>query len=169
MKQKNEIQYIIKNAEFNDIPELIRMRILLQKHMDTANSKTLRYKDDLKDLLQRDYEILLNDNNIKILIVKDVLSNQSIGMMAARLNRHEYFTTPLSVQIDGVWVDYAYRNSGICKSLLKDIVEYYKEKNINLFTLDTVINNYEAEKTWRSLGFEPVMQNFIARIEDLKI
>jgi ribosomal protein S18 acetylase RimI-like enzyme len=169
MKTNSDTDYLITNAESGDIPELIRMRILLQKHMEASNNKTLKYKKGLMFQLKKDYEAILRDENTKALIAIEKNTDHAIGMMVAHLNKHGYFKTTQSVQIEGVWVDYAYRNLGICKALLKEVVGHFKKKRVTFFTLDTVINNNEAEKTWLSLGFKPVMQNCIAKIEDLKI
>ncbi len=109
----------------------------------------------------------MEDGNVRILIAINLKNNKIVGMITAYLNKHDNFTIDKSVKIDDVWVDSEYRKQGICKSLLKEIVVYYRQ--INSFTLNYVINNSEAEKTWKALGFKPIITQNIAKIEDLNI
>lgn len=42
-------KYSIRTAIQKDIPELIRMRLKLQEHMEHVNNLILHYKDDCKN------------------------------------------------------------------------------------------------------------------------
>ena len=85
-------------------------------------------------------------------------------MAIAGVQTHNHFAIEKSVKIDDVWVEQELRRKNICRRLFSQIVAHYKE--INLFVLNYVDNNIEAEKTWKQLGFKPVIHysaNYIDR------
>jgi len=159
-------KYSIRTAIQRDIPELIRMRLKLQEHMEHVNNLILRYKDDWKNDLPFIYNKLLNDPNVIILIAVTKQDNEIVGMMVGTIHEHHQFTIEKSVKIDDVWVEAEHRQRGICSQILSDLHNRFTEQGIEHFTLNYVVNNLEAEQTWQRLGFIPTIINCVAKMKD---
>jgi predicted GNAT family acetyltransferase len=87
-----------------------------------------------------------------------------VGMIVGTINEHPHFTIEKSVKIDDVWVDNEHRQKGICSQMLSDLLNRFSEQGIEHFTLNYVVNNLEAEQTWRALGFTPIIINSVVKI-----
>jgi ribosomal protein S18 acetylase RimI-like enzyme len=157
-------KYAFCMATHKDIPELVRMRLKLQEHMEQVNNFILRYKDNWKNGLPLLYEKLLNNSNV--IIIKTITKEDDVvvGMIVGTINEHPHFTIEKSVKIDDVWVDNEHRQKGICSQMLSDLLNRFSEQGIEHFTLNYVVNNLEAEQTWRALGFTPIIINSVVKI-----
>jgi ribosomal protein S18 acetylase RimI-like enzyme len=142
------------------------MRINLQDHMERVNRLILRYKDEWRNDLPLLYKRLLNDSNVIIVKAVATKKNEVVGMMVGTIQEHPRFTIERSVKIDDVWVDTDHRQRGICSQLLSHLQERIAENGIKHFTLNYVVNNNEAEQTWRALGFTPIITNCAAKMKD---
>lgn len=156
-------EYLVCTAAKQDIRELVRMRLLLQEHMEQVNALILRYNSDWKNELPLFYNKLLDDLNVLILKAITEKDHEIVGMMVGVIVEHPNFTIERSVKIDDVWVDTEHRKKGVCSLLLTDLRNRFAEKGIKNFTLNYVVNNREAEQTWRALGFVPTITNCVAK------
>lgn len=155
-----------RSAELKDIPKLVEFRIKLQEHMENVNELILRFHKGWKSTLPETYKKKISDPDCLFLVVHTD-ENEIIGMAIASKQDHSHFAIEKSVKIDDVWVEKEYRRKNICKRLLSHIIEHYKD--INLFTVNYVEDNVEAEKTWEQLGFKPAIHfcvNYVARHND---
>ena len=57
-----------------------------------------------------------------------------------------------------------HRQHGICSKMLLDLLNRLRAKGIKHITLNYVVNNTEAERTWRALGFTPIITSCVAKI-----
>lgn len=162
--EKSGEEYSVCTATQKDIPELVRMRLKLQEHMEKANSLILRYKDEWKHQLPLLYNKLLNDSNVIIIKVITKKEDEVVGMMVGTINEHPQFTK--SVKLDDVWVDTEHRQKSICSRMLLELQNRFTKKGVKHFTLNYVVNNIEAEQTWRAMGFTPIITNCVAKMKD---
>lgn len=157
-------EYSVCTATQQDIRDLVRMRLLLQEHMEQVNGLIMRYGNAWKKDLPFLYNKLLDDLNVVIIKAITEKDNKIVGMMVGTIIEHPYFTIVRSVKIDDVWVDAEYRQKGICSLMLTDLHKGFAEKGIRDFTLNYVVNNNEAEQTWRALGFIPTITNCVVKM-----
>ena len=163
MKSLGE-NYSIDTAAEEDIPHLVRMRLDLQEHMEQANRLILRYTDQWRNELPSLFKELLSDSNVIVLKAVSKKNSEIIGMMVGTINDHQQFTMQRSAKIDDVWVDESHRQHGICSKMLLDLLNRLRAKGIKHITLNYVVNNTEAERTWRALGFTPIITSCVAKI-----
>lgn len=61
-----------------------------------------------------------------------------------------------SGMIDDVWVEPEFRNRGIFKALLRDLVAFAESHNVPELILEYSASNEEARAAWTKLGFRPM-------------
>lgn len=159
-------EYFVCSAIHEDIPELVRMKLGLQEHMEKANSLILRYTEEWKRGLSATFGKLLNDSNVTVIKAVTNKDKKTVGMMVGTVNEHPQFTIERSGKIDDVWVDIDHRNKGLASQMLSDLLSRFTEKGIKHITLNYVVNNIEAEQTWRALGFNPAITNCVTIMKD---
>ena len=162
-RKKMDEKITIRNAELRDIPKLVEFRIKLQQHMENVNELILKFNEGWKSTLPDTYQKKITESD-SLFLVAQSNENEIVGMAIGSLQKHNEFTIDKSVKIDDVWVEKKYRRKNICKRLLSEIIKHYKDTN--LFALNYVEDNLEAEKTWEQLGFMPVIHycvNYIDR------
>ncbi|TGE37248.1 GNAT family N-acetyltransferase [Desulfosporosinus fructosivorans] len=155
---------IIRKATKDDVPVLVRMRLMLQLHMETANERILKHNETWKVGLPQFYSDLIGNSNSLGLLVFDNEKGQAVGMTIGQLIEDREMEVQRYVKINDVWVDEDYRRKGVCSLMVNKLIELYKERGINTFTLNYVIDNLEAEATWRALEFEPIIKSCVATI-----
>lgn len=149
---KNEI--IIRSAEMEDIPTLVKFRIQLQTHMEEDNDIIFRFKNNWKDSLLNFYKTKINEKSSLVIVAQ--VNKVIIGMAVATETSHDDFKISKSVKIDDVWVEKEFRLNGICRKLITNIFEHFRD--IKSFGLNYVNSNIEAAKVWKKLGFIPAIQ-----------
>jgi len=155
----------VRRATEEDIPFLVRMRLMLQQHMESANPHILRNNEAWRNRLPNMYHEQIDDFNALVLMTVGEDNGQAAGMAVAQLVKEPYMEVERFVKINDVWVDEAYRRKSICSAMLKVIMEHYKDRGISTFTLNYVKNNLEAESTWNAVGFKPIIRNCLLTME----
>ena len=156
--------YIIRKATKDDISVLVRMRLMLQIHMETVNKQILKHNETWEMGLPRFYSDLIDNSNSLVLLAFDKEKEQAVGMTIGQLIEDMNMGIQRYVKINDVWVEENYRRKGICSLIVNMLMGFYKEKGIITFTLNYVIKNLEAEGTWKALGFEPIINSCVATI-----
>lgn len=165
-KEDFQEKYSICTATQEDIPKLVGMRLKLQEHMERANNLILQYTDEWRYELPLLYKDLLKNSNVVILKAVSKQVDEVVGMMVGTIHEHSHFTIEKSAKIDDVWVDNEHRKKGICSQMLLYLRDRLTEKGIEHLTLNFVVNNIEAERAWRALGFTPTIMNCVAKMKD---
>ena len=137
---------------------------MLQLHMETANERILKHNESWKMGLSRFYSDLIDNSNSLGLLVFDNEKGQAVGMTIGQLIENSDMEVQRYVKINDVWVEEDYRRKGVCSLIVNKLMEFFKERGINTFTLNYVMNNLEAESTWKALGFEPIIKSCVATI-----
>lgn len=155
--------YIIRKATKDDIPVLVRMRLMLQLHMETVNRQLLKHNETWEMGLPRFYNDLIGNSNSLVLLAFDHEKGKAVGMTISQLIEDRNMEDLWYVKINDVWVEEDYRRKGLCSLMVNKLKEFYKEIGIKTFILNYVLNNLEAENTWKALGFEPIIKSCIMR------
>lgn len=164
LETESGTNYIIRKATKDDVPVLVRMRLMLQLHMETANERILKHNETWKMELPHFYCDLLDNSNSLGLLAFDNEKGQAVGMTIGQLIEDRDLEVQRYVKINDVWVEEDYRRKGVCSLIVNKLMEFYKERGINTFTLNYVMNNLEAESTWKALGFETIIRSCVATI-----
>jgi len=132
--------------------------------METVNEQILKHIETWEMGLPRFYSDLIDNSNSLVLLALDNEKGQAVGMTIGQLIEDRNMEVQRYVKINDVWVEENYRRKGICSLIINMLMEFYKESGIKTFTVNYVINNLEAESTWKALGFEPIINGCVATI-----
>ena len=155
-------KYQIREAREEDVEELVRMRLDLQKHMSQNNPYIFQLSQKRISRLSEFYLHKIGDRNSKLLVIEDNRSGSVIGMGLGTLQMHDEYVPSNSGKIDDIWVEPRYRLKGLLKNLLLDLLEFFKSKGIESLTLNYVQGNREAEVVWKKLGFKTAIKTAVA-------
>jgi GNAT superfamily N-acetyltransferase len=101
------------------------------------------------------FKIGIGNPKGKLLIAKD--GNIYLGYVFAMI--HERKENPFCIarryiEVDHIYVDENYRNNGIGKRLLNEIIRFAKQKNVNEIELTTWNFNKTAINSFENYGFK---------------
>ncbi|MDX1581065.1 MAG: GNAT family N-acetyltransferase [Alphaproteobacteria bacterium] len=155
-----EDDIIIREAEAADVPHLVTFLIKLDAHVAGVEPELLSLTSVGKQQLTRRIESFIDEPG-KLLLVAQTAEGELIGMGNIHIwHFADIWVNPerkglRSGYIDDIWVEPAYRSAGIARRLLKDLLDYAAEQEINELTLEYALHNPEADAFWEKLGFKP--------------
>ena len=158
---------VVRPAKAGDAPELARMRLALQEHMQTSNSRLLPMSRQAISNLAERYRSHLEDPNRQILVVEDrsgILIGMAMGTVAERDDLHP----SRCGRIDDAWIKPEHRRQRLGKRLIGDLLAFFERKEVATLVLNYSVGNVEAEGTWKALGFEPILTVAVARPSELR-
>jgi len=80
----------VRPATEEDIPFLVRMRLMLQQHMESANPHILRHNEAWRNRLPNMYREQIDDFNALVLMTVGEDNGQATGMAVAQLVKEPY-------------------------------------------------------------------------------
>lgn len=139
-------------AETKDIDEITELRILQQKE---------NFKDEYKtedEIFSQNTKNFLNDNlNKNIYFFINEMDNKIVAMCGIQLISYLPMyneTIGLRGYICSVYTREEYRKKGIQTHLLRDAIQFSKDKNIGILELKTT--NLDAVSVYEKVGFREV-------------
>ena len=160
--------HLIRTAGIEDIPDIVKIRVLLQGHMEARNPALWALSRKHADERPAFYRKMIEDPDAKLIVIEDENSRTIIGMALGRKMRHDEYVPEKSGRIDDVWIDPAHRRKGLCTALVTKLIEFFAEDNIEALVLDYAHGNTEAEAVWSKLGFQVVIKTAVADISKIK-
>jgi len=157
-RKKADSGFVIREAREEDLPLMVGFLVKLALHVSGDEPQDLK-ESEYKRLLQA-LSSALKDQN-KHLVVADTTEEGLVGMgyvyvwssqgIWARTEAVEFRVG----MIDDVWVEPEFRNRGILKALLRDLVAFAESHNVSELILEYSASNKEAGAAWSKLGFKP--------------
>lgn len=155
-KKSNNDKFAIRKAIESDLPVLVGFLAKLALHVAGAPAQTLK-EGEYNRLLEVLRSSLTSRN--KLLVVAEapetglvgmgylyVWSNQGIWEQAGEVE----FKSGI---IDDVWVEPDFRNLGIFRALLRELVTFAETRGVHELILEYSATNKEAKAAWTNLGF----------------
>lgn len=152
----------IRPALATEVDELARMRLELQKYMESRNPSLAPMSEARKEQLSAEYRERLAAEETRILVATVGAEPQIRGMAIASVSDREDLVPPRWGRIDDVWVDEPFRRLGVARRMLADIVEFFTSRDAASVVLEYSVGNREAEATWKAAGFTPVLTIAVA-------
>jgi ribosomal protein S18 acetylase RimI-like enzyme len=156
----------IRSATVSDLDELLELRLSLQRHVEASSPWIWRITEEGRRRLQQELEKMLADSGGRMVVaVKD---GELVGFAYGQVfNRETY--VPLSVgHISMIYVQEGFRRRGVGSRLVEELCRFFRSENVEDVTLRYALGNREAERFWRGLGFEPIMQTVNIHLEELE-
>ena len=143
------------------------MCLTLMEHIRAGNPNTWLLNPAYREELPAFYAGQIEDADAELLVAES--ASKVIGMALGRVRRSRNWEVERYGRIDDVWVDNEYRRQGICRALIKGLLDFFKSKDIEYVSLEYADGNIEAERTWQTLGFKPVVRTARARLEEIEL
>jgi ribosomal protein S18 acetylase RimI-like enzyme len=156
-KKLNSDKFTIREAIEADLPVMVDFLAKLALHVAGAPAQSL--KEDEYNRLMNVLRSSLIDQN-KLLVVAEapdtgvvgmgyvyVWCNQGIWEQAGEVE----FKSGI---IDDVWVEPDFRNLGIFRALLRELVTFAESRGVYELILEYSASNKEAKAAWTKLGFK---------------
>jgi len=158
----------IRLANTSDIEELIQLRIELQRHLQSCNSRIWRTTDDeaRRDELRLELEEMLADADGHLVVV--VMNRGIIGFIYGRVLRRTTEIPNIVGSLLGIYIRKQYRRQGVGSRLVEELCAFFTTQSVEEVTSRYVAGNTEAEKFWGSLGFEPVIMTANTTLKKMK-
>ena len=118
------------------------------------------YKDKNSKLLKKHLKKLIRNKDYRLLVAFKY--NKAIAMASINCGFLLYIGKYL--QISNLYVDQNHRNLGIAKLLLKEAELLAKQKQCNIITLNSYLDNETAHDIYIKEGFEAKTYNFIKKV-----
>jgi ribosomal protein S18 acetylase RimI-like enzyme len=125
------------------------------------------------------YRLKQNASDLSIAYIKDKIeksaSGDSLVLVAQEKDIVGYLTCSINEQrpdteiqkighIGGVYVIPAYRRRGIAAALIKEALEWLKERKIEYVDLNVDVRNVGAFAAWTGMGFKPHRRNLVKKL-----
>lgn len=155
--------YLIRRATGEDIDSIVAMRLRLQEHLLTCNSNVWQMSAKRIAGLPMFYKSALEDHRCHLVVVEDEESSDILGMGLGRIHEHEELVPNKSGKIDDIWVEQNYRQKGLCKKIVAELITFFESNGIDMMVLNYVNGNLEAETVWKRLSFHSVLTTVTAK------
>jgi len=156
--------FLIRGATGKDIDSIVAMRLRLQEHLFASNSNVWQMSTKRIAGLPMFYKSALEDQHCHLVVAEDEESGVILGMGLGRIHEHDEEHVPNeSGKIDDIWVEPNYRQKGLCKKIVSELVAFFESNGIDTLVLNYVNGNLEAEAVWRRLGFHSVLTTATAK------
>lgn len=148
--------YNIRRAEARDLPDLKRMRILLQDLLAGRDPRVWRLSEELTDTLEQFYAGMIEKDENRVLVAAGP-GGKPVGMLVVRILDNPNMVPRPFGRIDDAWVDPAWREQGIMCSLTRTAARFLADRQVTMVMLDWANSNPPSGICWQKLGFEPLM------------
>lgn len=149
--------FFIREAQEDDLPEMVGFLAKLALHVAGAPPHELKASEHKR--LIRTLHSSLDDPNRR-LIVAECKNAGLVGMGYVYVWRSQGIweqSEPVEFKsgvIDDIWVEPEFRNRGIFKALLRDLVDFAEQHHAAELILEYSATNKEAKAAWTKLGFK---------------
>ncbi len=148
--------YSVRRAQSSDIVVMVGYRLALQEYLESCNRYLIPMPEARKNSLYDKYAALLHDNSSYPVVVVHNAGGYMVGMGVGVVSSQDV-PGVVTGRIDDVWIEPGHRRQGLCRLLVRELLAFFCEQNAEHVVLDYVIGAEESERTWRALGFKPVL------------
>jgi GNAT superfamily N-acetyltransferase len=110
-------------------------------------------------------EFMENSNSITFVAEEE---NRIIGYADGLVRKRETHLPQIVGHIGMIYVEKENRNKGVGTLLVKELVDHFRENDVDQVNLRYVIGNSEAEEFWSGFGFKPVIITALIGIDELE-
>ncbi len=130
-----------------DVEQYMNLRINdLKQNNDAFESS---FEEEVESCMERMYQRLASEDELAFGAFED---EQLVGVVSLLLSQQSRLNH--RARIIGLYVDHAYRNSGVNRMLVKKAVEEAKNnKAVEQLYINVVASNFVAKRLYKSLGF----------------
>ena len=151
----NNVEIIYDIANLNDIPELVRLRILYM--IDDFGSITDEERAGMEKQLPRYFERELGKKLIAFVARAEGRLVAAAYLLIIEKPANPFFLNGLDSEVLSVYTEEGYRGKGICTNLMRNMIDYATEHKISRIDLMATDEGYPI---YKKLGFEDKAQKY---------
>lgn len=136
------IRYVETLEEANKCDELLNKLILDEKKYDNTIDEKIIVNNYFCNIIK-------NKDNILLI---NVIENKIVAYIFAR-RIYDDSSKNIGYLIDGLYVESEYRNQGIAKKLINEVIKICKFNNSSYIDINVMYKNVLARKLYNSLEF----------------
>jgi ribosomal protein S18 acetylase RimI-like enzyme len=155
----------IRRATSSDADTIVRLRLLLQEHVEGSNTLIWRITERGKRLLKQEIRKDLSNRNIRVLLAE--VGGKTIGFAHGEVARRSDYAPRTVGHISLLYVVRRFRRKGVGRRLMKELCKLYDSNKAEHLTVRYIIGNKEAEGFWRQLGFESIISTSATHLKEL--
>jgi ribosomal protein S18 acetylase RimI-like enzyme len=156
---------IVRRATSSDVDTIVRLRLLLQEHVEDSNLLVWRIIERGKRLLKQETGKDLSNRNIRVLLAE--AGGETIGFAQGEVASRSDYAPRTVGHISLLYVMKRFRRKGIGRRLVKELCEFYNSNKAEHLTVRYIVGNEEAEGFWTQLGFEPIISTGATHLKEL--
>jgi len=141
------LKFNISKAMLNEMPEINKM--LTDLIQDERKNYDSNINENYK--VQEFYEKLIDDENKIILVARD--NDIILGYVYGFIQDNGNLFNNKIVKLDALFVKEQYRGNGIARSLMKEFINWAREKEVSYVELSVCKDNTNAIKLYENEGF----------------
>jgi ribosomal protein S18 acetylase RimI-like enzyme len=156
---------IVRRANSSDVNAIVRLRLLLQEHVEDSNPLVWRITERGKRLLKQETRKDLSNRNTRVLLAE--VGGETIGFAQGEVASRSDYAPRTVGHISLLYVMRRFRRKGVGRRLLRELCKFYNSKKAEHLTVRYIIGNKEAEGFWKQLGFESIISTSATHLKEL--
>lgn len=161
MANDDDSGFRVDAAGMADIGALVDMRGRLQDHMEAANPDILPLAPTWREDKEKFYRDRI-DGPDGIVVVGHTEPRGIVAMGVGVIVRRPDLVPDRVGHIDDLWVEPECRKRGLARMIVRRLLQFFAEGNVDRLALGYVAGNHEAEALWTRLGFRPLAASAVA-------
>lgn len=128
--------------------ELSDMHAAIEPMWETVGNALEKHQEHLKVILAKDsYHIVVAEDR-----------NSIIGFSTISLGkRPDVFLKTSIATIQDTYVKPEFRKKGIGRKMTNALIDFAKERNVEMISLSVALANEDGTEFWKSAGFRPIL------------
>lgn len=160
--------YQIRLASEEDIAELVRMQLALQRSMVRIGTNLLHLHRSSVGRLHEYYQTQIADELTRLLVAQDGVSDDVVGMGTGKIWLHTDYVPARSGEWIDLWVDPGHRRRGLAEQIVMRLLTFFRVNRVEFLAVNYVQANSQADSLWRKLGFKPVLMTATAERREIE-
>jgi nitroreductase/GNAT superfamily N-acetyltransferase len=160
------IAFRVRPATPADLAALVRLRLAVQAHSERSSSSAWRMTPKAKARAGDELAEQIASSDALVLVACDE-GGESVGMAVGQVQRQEKYEPAVSGMIRRVYVAEDWRRRGVGRALIRGVLGFFREKDVEDLSLRYIPGNADAERFWSGLGFRPSLIQAGAKLGDL--
>lgn len=159
--------YIIRDARESDVDALVAMRHRLLDHILRSNADLWPMSLERQAALPQAYRDYIAAGDTCVVVADRPGGDALVGMAVGHVAGVNDYIPPGSSKIFSVWVEPDDRRRGLCKAMMRRLIDWQRGRGVGKLVLEYTNGNSGAEATWHNMGFTPVYTTATAMLDDV--
>ncbi len=153
----------IRKALISEAKEIANLGIKLNLHHRNIDSKYYALDKNVKPVITKFFKKKIRDRNSILLVAtsKNKIIGYALGFVknyppVRKTKKHGY--------VSDVFVDKNYREKGISREFIEELMRWFKRKKLKYMELNVDSRNKLGLKAWKDVGFREIPKQMIKKI-----